>query len=234
MPFTLLLSLILILFTWAGFRFIEKRSVLSLWFSPVKQRGQEFFKGFLLMALLSGVSKLVLGYLNDTSWSISADFSSVTFLKSIYLDISSVLLEELMFRGFLLYLLIKLTTSTKGALISAVAFGIYHWFTFGVLGNPLGMILVLITTGLMGYVFARAYTRTNSIVLPFGLHLGWNLVNNTLFSNGPNGIVVLSPDKPLEPEGFFAIISFGWYLLIPVLVLLFVRSKLFDGKISNE
>ena len=110
-------------------------------------------------------------------------------------------------------------------LISASAFGIYHWFSFGVWGNMMAMILVFVVTGLMGYVFAAAYVKTKSIILPVGIHLGWNWINNTVFSNGPNGIQVLEADKMVPLEGLNAIISLCVYLIIPFLILAFVKSK---------
>jgi len=106
------------------------------------------------------------------------------FLSSSFADVQSVLNEELVFRGVLLYGLIVYASQRTGLIVSVAAFGIMHWFSYDVIGNALGMALVFITTGLMGYVFAKAYIKTNSIVLPVGLHQGWNWVNGSIFSNG--------------------------------------------------
>jgi membrane protease YdiL (CAAX protease family) len=90
------------------------------------------------------------------------------------------------------------------------------------------MALVFITTGLMGYVFAKAYVKTQSIILPVGLHLGWNWVNGSIFSNGLSGTVLLVPDQTVAMEGIFAMISFLWYLVVPIVVLFFINSDVFD------
>lgn len=92
---------------------------------------------------------------------------------------------------------------------------------------------VFITTGFMGFVFAKAYAKTKSIILPFGLHLGWNWIYNSVFSNGPNGIILLSPDQTVALEGYFANISFSLYLIIPAVALLFIKSELFARFRSN-
>jgi len=125
-----------------------------------------------------------------------------------------------------LYLLIKYWKAVPAMLISASVFGIYHWFSFGVWGNLAAMILVFVVTGLMGYVFAVAYVKTKSIILPVGIHLGWNWINNTVFSNGPNGIQVLEADKTVPLEGLNAIFSLSLYLIIPFLILVFIKSKI--------
>ncbi len=228
MPFTLLLVLIFIILTWLSVYFFEKKNIFQTWLTPAEQRVREFIVGFLFMGLLCILSQLILSQISGLSWTISEETSLRKFLNSIALDIYSVLFEELLFRGVLLYGLIKYTTEQKGILISAAAFGIYHWYTFGVLGNVLGMSLVFLTTGFMGFVFAKAYAQTKSIILPIGLHLGWNSVNNSIFSNGPNGIIFLTPDQTVELEGYFAIISFAWYLIVPAAALLFLKTDLFD------
>jgi hypothetical protein len=95
-----------------------------------------------------------------------------------------VLTEELIFRGALLYILLQKIGSPKSIWISAIAFGVYHWFSYGVLGNLQAMILVFIRTGLMGYAWAWAFAKTRSILLPFGLHLGWNVTYKLFFQKG--------------------------------------------------
>lgn len=228
MPFSLILVLILIVLTWFPIYLAEKKNIFRIWLTPTYQRFKEFAIGFLFMSLLCILSQLVLSQISGVSWTISEEVSISKFLNSMALDLNSVLLEELLFRGVLLYALVKYITEQRGILISATAFGIYHLFTYGVLGNPIGMFLVFITTGFMGFVFAKAYIRTKSVILPVGLHLGWNLVNNSIFSNGPNGTILLTPDQTVELEGYFAIISFVWYLVVPVVALFFLRSDLFQ------
>lgn len=228
MPFSLILVLIFIVLTWLSVYFFEKKNIFRSWLTPADQRFREFTVGFLFMAMLCILSQIFLSQINGTSWTISEDITFSKFLYSFALDVNSVLFEELLFRGVLLHALIKYTNQNKGIFISAAAFGIYHWFTYGVIGNPLGMILVFITTGFMGFVFAKAYAKAKSIILPIGLHLGWNWVNNSIFSNGPNGTIFLTPDQTVELEGYFTIISFLWYLVIPAVSLLFLRSNLFD------
>lgn len=177
------------------------------------------------MAVLCVLTQLVLSQISNTTWILSNNLSLKMLLSSFYYDINSVMFEELIFRGILLYMLIKYFNHRTGIIVSSIAFGIYHWFTGGVFGNLPAMIVVFIVTGFMGYVFAMAYAKTKSLILPFGLHLGWNVINHNIFSNGPNGIVILQVDEQPEISNFHQLVSFGLYLLVTVTALFFVKSE---------
>jgi membrane protease YdiL (CAAX protease family) len=107
--------------------------------------------------------------------------------------------------------------------LSAAAFGIYHWFTFGVLGNPVAMIYVLLLTGAFGGMGAYAFARTKSVAAPIGLHLGWNLITYLVFSAGPAGAAILIPASGLarmKAMGFPGLLlSLVWPLAVIALVL---------------
>ncbi len=60
-------------------------------------------------------------------------------MDSIRWNINSVLFEELLFRGYLLYKAIEWLGARKGCFLSAIAFGVYHWFSYGVIGNVIGV-----------------------------------------------------------------------------------------------
>ena len=228
MPFSVLLVLIFVVISWLSIHLLEKRNILGSWLTPANQRLKEFTLGFLLMGSLCLISQLFFSVINEISWSVSGEITLLKFFSATLADVSSVLIEELVFRGVLLYVLIKYTSEKIGLLASAAAFGIYHWFSYGVLGNIAGMTLVFITTGLMGYVFGKAYAKTESIILPVGLHLGWNWINGSIFSNGLSGTVLLVSDQTVALIGYFALISFLWYLMIPMLVLFCINTNVFD------
>ena len=227
---TILYNLIIVSISWIAIYLIEKRNIFSIWLKPFKQRGREFIMGFIFMACLCMVTQVILAQIGHINWTLSDDFNLSKLFDSIYFDINSVIFEELQFRGILLYLLIKYINETTGVILSAAAFGIYHWFTGGVLGNGMAMVVVFIVTGFMGYVFAKAYTKTKSLILPFGLHLGWNLVNSNIFSNGPNGVVLLQVTGQPEISNSHQWISFGLYLVVSTVTLFFVKSKYFGGR----
>lgn len=216
--------LIAIALSWLLLFSIEKKSILALGFLPTGKRLKQFLFGFMVTGLLCIIVQYLEAHLKSSTWTFNENITARIILESFWWDLKSVLTEELIFRGALLYILIRKVGSTTSILISAIAFGIYHWFSYGVLGNIISMVLVFIGTGLMGYAWAWAFSKTKSIMLPFGLHLGWNFIHNTLFSKGPLGDLVLISKGGIELSDWSSLLNFLIGLVIvPALVVIFVK-----------
>ena len=210
--------LIILLVSWLMLFLFEKKGLLALGFTPFGLRLKQFGLGFLVSAVICTMVTLALARLKSETWLLSDQFSFTLLLDSVWYDLKSVFTEELIYRGALLYILIKKLGSKKGGLISAIAFGVYHWFSFGAFGNVVPMIYIFLLTGLMGLVWAYAFAKTKSIMLPFGLHLGWNVINNGLFSKGPLGEIALVATGGFEPEGAIMILGLVISVFVPPLV----------------
>ncbi|MDY2588181.1 CPBP family intramembrane glutamic endopeptidase [Winogradskyella aquimaris] len=216
--------LVALALSWLLLHLIERKTILALGFLPIHKRLKQFLIGFLITGILCLLVQYLESYLKSSTWILNKSITRGIILKSFWWDLKSVLTEELIFRGALLYILIQKIGSRKSILISAVAFGIYHWFSYGVLGNVMAMILVFIGTGLMGYAWAWAFSKTRSIMLPFGLHLGWNFVYNTIFSKGPLGDLLLVSKGGNALSDWVGLFNFMTGLIIvPLFVLLFVK-----------
>lgn len=216
--------LIAIGFSWLLLYFFERKSILALGFLPLRKRLKQFFIGFLLTALLCILIQYFESFLKSSDWVWNQNISTTIFFKSIWWDFKSVLTEELIFRGALLYILIRKLGKQKGILISAIAFGVYHWFSYGVMGNIMAMLFVFIGTGLMGYAWALAFYKSKSIMLAFGMHLGWNMVYNSIFSKGPLGAMLLVSEGGTALSGWVSLLNFLTGLLVlPLLLIWFLR-----------
>lgn len=212
--------LIILVISWALLYLAERKSLLVLGIVPNRKRLQQFGIGFLLTSLLCLSVQFLEINLKSTKWLLNKEIELNLILRMLFWDLKSVITEELIFRGALLYILIQKLGKLKGIIISSIAFGIYHWFTFEILGSIIPMIVVFIGTGLMGYAFALSFSKTKSIAMPIGLHLGWNFTVNTIFSNGPlgNGII-LSESNNINSD-WFSLIGL-W--VVPIIVLFFVK-----------
>lgn len=216
--------LVALAISWLLLFLIEKENILALGFLPILKRLKQLTVGFIITAILCVLVQYFESYLKSSDWVLNENISSAIVFESFFWDVKSVLTEELIFRGALLYILIQKLGSSKAILISAIAFGIYHWFSYGVLGNVMAMIFVFIGTGLMGYTWAWAFSKTKSIMLPFGLHLGWNFINNTIFSKGPLGELVLVSKGGTELADWNWILNFvSSSILVPILLIIWIR-----------
>jgi membrane protease YdiL (CAAX protease family) len=220
-----MLGIIVILgISWLLLFFIEKKGLLALGFLPIVKRLKQFSTGFLITALLCAVVQYAESLLKSSTWVLNENVTGRLVLEAFWWDFKSVLTEELIYRGAILYILIQKLGSNKGILLSAIAFGIYHWFSFGVIGNIVAMIIVFIGTGLVGYAWAWAFDKTKSIMLPLGFHLGWNFTHNTVFSKGPLGELILIPQGGHELSDWPSLLNFVLGLvLMPIVLLIYIR-----------
>ena len=214
----------ILILSWMALYLIEKKNLLSLGFFPIARRLKQFLIGFLITAILCVIVQYIEAFLKSSTWVLNEIIIYSSVLKAFWWDVRSVLTEELIFRGAILYLLIQRIGSNKAILISAIAFGIYHWFSFGVLGNIVAMVIVFIGTGLMGYAWAWAFAKTRSIMLPFGFHLGWNFIHNTIFSKGPLGDLVLISQGGNQLSDWASLLNFvSGLVLVPIILLIYVK-----------
>lgn len=175
--------LVQLIITWAIIWFFEKGNLNILGLTPSKNKLIDFGIYFIIAALLSSLGFFLKMQIAQQKWVLNPAINSNLVLQGIWYNLKSVLYEELIFRGVLFYILIKKLGASKAILISSIAFGIYHWFTWQVLGNPMQMIFVFIITGLMGVIYAKAYAKTFSLYIPIAIHLGWNVVQSIVFSS---------------------------------------------------
>jgi membrane protease YdiL (CAAX protease family) len=213
--------------SWLLIWFFEKGNLSFLGFSPTKKRITDFFIFFLITAACCASGYLLRILLGNEQWKINPAINFSLIAKGVWWNIKSVLFEELIFRGVLFYMLIKKLGAVKAIIISSAAFGVYHWFSFEILGNPLEMIFTFFITGIMGAVYAFGYAKTFSLFIPCAIHLGWNLTRSVIFSDTGIGKQLLVP-VAVEPVQvsyliFFIILIFP--LLSAVLINFFLIKK---------
>jgi uncharacterized protein len=214
--------------SWVIIRVVEKQNLSVLGFFPTKQRLLDFFIFFFITAACCAAGFLLKMYFGQP-WSINPKLSAALIFEGILWNIKSVLFEELIFRGVILYIMIKRIGSVKGIIISAIAFGIYHWFSFGIIGNVTQMIIVFFITGIMGLLLAYGYAKTFSLYIPIAIHLGWNLTQNFIFSQGPIGNGIFVPGSPFRTDSYFIFYGVTFLPLIVMLIANFLLLRRRQG-----
>jgi membrane protease YdiL (CAAX protease family) len=183
---------ILLAVSWFLLR-LEGRGLDAIGFNAPRKRAVEFTAGFVAFGTVAATQQLGLSLVASDPFMVNADVNARSLLNGLRFTVNSVLYEELVFRGYLLYRAIQWLGSRGAVWLAAGAFGVYHWFSYGVLGNPVPMVYVFLLTGMFGYLWARAFVVTGSVAAPIGLHLGWNAVAYLVFSAGPLGPALLIP-----------------------------------------
>ncbi|HAK11710.1 MAG TPA: CPBP family intramembrane metalloprotease [Chitinophagaceae bacterium] len=146
---------------------------------------------------------------------MNPSFSLLLLANGIWWNIKSVLFEELIFRGALFYLLIQWLGAKKALWLSAAAFGVYHWFSYEILGQPIPMLVIFLLTATAGLVYGYAYLKTATLYAPIAMHFAWNFTNNFLFSGGQigKGIFVLLPTDTVQ-VGYIAFVLVQYLPLV--------------------
>jgi membrane protease YdiL (CAAX protease family) len=198
------IGFILLAISWLLLR-IEGKTLGALGFNAPATRLKQLTAGFVVAGATIAIQQLALSAVSGIPWQVNPSASGTTVLRTLRVNVNSVLYEELLFRGYLLYQAIRWLGVRRGVLLGAAAFGVYHWFSFGAFGNPAMMVFIFLFTGAFGLMFAYAFARTKSVAAPIGLHLGWNLVSYLVFSGGPFGPGLLLPgngSRTIEATGF--------------------------------
>ncbi len=211
--------------SWALLFWLEKRNLNALGVSPTKERLLQLTSGFLISGFICVIYFQIQSAVTSTDWKLNSSYGFMDALGSTWYMIKSVLFEELIFRGAVLFLLIKRIGVQKSCLISAVSFGVYHWFSYGVIGSPVQMIFVFLLTGTWGFMFAHAYAKTGSLYLPVALHLGWNLVQLIVYSQGSLGDQLLISSGGVDMEGMVSLAVFlVQWLGVPITVFFYLKQ----------
>lgn len=205
-----------LLISWLIIWLFEKGNLKVLGFYPTKKRLAGFALFFIVTAICCSSDFFMRMIFAKQQWELNPKLTANLILTGIWWNIKSVLFEELIFRGVLLYILIKKLGHTKAIIISAIGFGIYHWFSFEVIGNIPQMAIIFTVTGIMGLVYAYAYSKTFSLYFPIAIHLVWNLTSSVIFSKGILGDQLFTQVKPV-PEVQVGYFIFFCIFLIPVL-----------------
>jgi len=158
---------------------------------PTQKRTLYFFLGFLLVAILCLLTILFESVLCSIKWKINQPVNFSLLKKAVSYYFIAAFTEELVFRGFLLYMLVKTIKTENAKIISAVCFGLYHWFSYEMFGaGIIPMTYVFIITGLAGYIWAGAFVKSGTIWLALAMHFSWNLIQSLFKGKGPYGSIV--------------------------------------------
>lgn len=212
----------LIAVSWLILWLTERGDLSVLGLAPTVQRVKYVAVLFSVSAIISGSAYLLKMYFAKEVYVVDGTLTTTGFLIESWYQIRTVLTEELLCRGVILYIMIKKWGQGPAILVSSILFALLHWLNAGVWGNVVPMALVFAFTFAMGLLLAYSYARSNSLLLPFAIHLGWNWMQNYVFPDHPVGNHVFVLDGP-PPVVTISYLAFFTMLLLPKIAVLVVN-----------
>ena len=211
--------------SWLLLSKLARQPLTVLGITPNRSRIRELVVGLLFMAAMGFLNFGGQAYFKEIGYELNPDYGVGKLLGGSFWVLKAVLLEELVFRGALLWMLIRAIGPIRACLLSSLLFGVYHWFSYGVFGERwILMLYILLVTGAGGWMFAYAFAKTRSLYAPVGLHLGWNLVTAIVFSSGPLGDQWLRQvGEPVEWSEWYTLLFFSLQaIVIPGIVTVYL------------
>lgn len=125
----------------------------------------------------------VIGLLAFTGHYTFLGYASIPdLITTIVLTLLGAIAEELLFRGFIFRVVQAIGGTWIAVGISAIIFGALHGLNHG--ATITSSIAIAVEAGVL---LALAYTATNRLWLPIGLHFGWNFTEGSIFGVSVSG-----------------------------------------------
>jgi membrane protease YdiL (CAAX protease family) len=174
---------------WIFMKYIDREKFSMLGFQ-VKNRFLDFMVGT-LVALVTMISGFVLLIgLNEIKYSaIVLNFDEVVISVLLFLIVAIV--EEALFRGYVLKNLMLSSNKYVALVISSVLFSLMHGF------NPNMSLFSFFDLFCAGMILGITYIFTKNLWYPIGLHFGWNLFQTHLGFN-------------VSGQDFYSVIEFNY------------------------
>jgi membrane protease YdiL (CAAX protease family) len=192
-------------------RIFEKENFLLGRFIPSKKIAACGLFLFCCTFLCQASGSLFRLWLAKEEFAFNAEANALFFINGIWPVIKSVLFEELLFRGVILYLLLRVCNSKCAFLLSSICFGIAHIYNIQS-ASLMQYVMTFAYPFLFGLVLAIAYKKYSSLLLPIAIHFGWNLAQNFIFPENIDSdtllIIVKQPIVVVSYIGYFVIVFF--------------------------
>jgi membrane protease YdiL (CAAX protease family) len=183
--------LVILVVSWGLLYLFEKENINAIGIFPNAKRVIQFVIGMLFIMVVCLLNIAVETMILKVEWKLQHPINYTAIFEALIYHIKSALTEDLVFRGAILYILIKKIGAKWGIFLSALVFGIYHVFSYGIGTQSIVLIVYVVSiTGFVGFVWAYAFHKTQSIYIGLGFHIGFNMMNTFFFQNQPYGELI--------------------------------------------
>ncbi|UCC79918.1 MAG: CPBP family intramembrane metalloprotease [Candidatus Zixiibacteriota bacterium] len=180
-------SIVVVLAIWLTIRYLMKKPISFAGIALNRGWSWQILLGTFLGVVVQVVALILMALfgwysINGFLWQftpVEALFPSLLFAFIIGLETGVI--EESVFRGFLMNSIADRFGLKVGVIISSVIFGLLH---FSGIGKEFPWWLSLLSATIGGFLFAQAYLLFNNIWVPLGLHFGWHFAARILGTPG--------------------------------------------------
>ncbi|ATL49253.1 hypothetical protein COR50_19895 [Chitinophaga caeni] len=181
------------LFLWS-----EDKSIFSLQFVPKSVRHwAQFFLGTVAGCGMLVLTTAITLQLTGDHWKFADQIRTGIILMTFVNTLFSAFVQEFVFRGYPFQALIRQYGTWIAQLAILIPFGFMHFHT-GMTAAQMG--LTMLTTGIGSILFGLAYIKTGHLMLPIGLHFGWNFAQSLIPraaspENGSYGLIQITSSQ---------------------------------------
>ena len=216
--------LIALLMGWAFLK-LENRSLASIGFWPKNRKTvADFFGGLAIGAAMLIITFILTILLTKDNWKLNTHvdpiFIAVTFLMCLW----SAFVQEFVFRGYPFQELLKAYRPWLAQLLIAIPFGLMH-INSGMSHSD--MVLIMLSTGAGSILFGLAYLKTRNLMLPIGIHMGWNYAQELIprTTGGKSSALVLIQESHTHYDMFNISLPYFCVVIVAIIALWKLKGK---------
>jgi membrane protease YdiL (CAAX protease family) len=138
-----------------------------------KRHWKQLLFGFFLGCIMLIATAIITIKLTNANWHFNKAVDPIYVLVTFIMCSCSAYIQEFVFRGYPFQMLLKRYGLWTAQFAVALPFGLMH------VGHSMSLqdiATVMLTTGLGSLLFGLAYIKTRNLMLPVGIHLGWNFL----------------------------------------------------------
>lgn len=231
-PFTSVILLLLVtalLYKW------DNKSLKSIGLNVTLKNLSFFPLGILIGAMAFMIAKYFRGLYTGESFGLTtAILDYKVLLYGFYTILPAVIIEELLFRGYVFKKIVEVSNVVIANIIFGVLFMLVHILDREIIQNRAMVLFLMITIPVGHLLFATALLKSKTLFFPIGIHLGNNWATRHLITKTNNGdsIFFIPDNVPIDTWKDFIIVIIvfnAFFLFVTYLIwkwdIIIVRMK---------
>lgn len=166
---------------WIFRKYIDRMSIISMGYD-IRGKFKDIIYGFLVGFILISLGFIIL-YIFNSLEIVEVKYDTKIIFGSFFFFLLAAILEEIVFRGYILNnLLISMKNKYLALLISSLLFAFVHGL------NPNLSLLSIINLVIAGLALGITYIHTKNLWFPIFMHVSWNYFQGPIFGFEVSGM----------------------------------------------